>query len=269
MKREFYDGFTKLKNEEREKPIEFGEENISFLTCNMLNSNNVKAIGTTEKDLKENPDQKYFFSDANIIPDGNGGYEVMSDDDISNLVNKYSQAALATKNINSKPDDMSILTDFTKENQTRAYETEDGTIVRIFKSLRPVIIAKKYMLVLKHVPESKFSARSIGTTNQVGIPNKPGKHNEGTAPFSENPVRFSEMEINNASLRVDPKKVHRLIATYGTNPPVREKLVEILLNEDPFQVHDIPIKDEDIIDDIPALMADSLLFCMGIDITQD
>ena len=42
----------------------------------------------------------------------------------------------------------------------------------------------------------------------------------------------------------------------------------MLLTEDPFEMHDLPIKDEDIKDDVTALMFHSAMYSIGIEIAE-
>ncbi len=46
---------------------------------------------------------------------------------------------------------------------------DDGTIMKLE---RPQIMGELYFIVLKHLPSSKFSARSAGTLNLSNVPSK-------------------------------------------------------------------------------------------------
>jgi len=129
-----------------------------------------------------------------------------------------------------------------------------------------VIIGRKHYLLLKQTPDDKFSVRSLGSTNQVGIPNKPGKQGNLMSPYSKSAIRNGEMESDNLFTRVNHEMVHRYIATHSTNPEMRERLNVMLLTEDPLELHDIPIRSEDIKDDVPAVMLHASLFSIGIEI---
>jgi hypothetical protein len=138
--------------------------------------------------------------------------------------------------------------------------------VREYKSQQPVVIGKKYIIVLKQNPDDKFSVRSLGSTNQVGIPNKPGKQINLMSPYSRSSIRNGEMENDNLFITNPPETVHRYMATHSTNPQMIEAMAVMLLTEDPMTFHDIPIKSEDIKDNAPALMLHSILFSIGIQI---
>ena len=150
---------------------------------------------------------------------------------------------------------------------TTTYIDEKGRFMREFQGQHRVVIADKYMLVLKHIPEGKFSARSLGTTNPIGLPNKTSKTEVG-GPYSTTPIKFGEMELYNALIRVHPEIVHRFVASMATNPGIRVRLAEMLLNEDPARSHNLPIRSEHIEDDIPVREIRALMFCIGLEIEQ-
>jgi hypothetical protein len=150
--------------------------------------------------------------------------------------------------------------------KVKAYLNADGFLMREFVSKNSVVIGKKYILVLKQNPDDKFSVRSLGSTNQVGIPNKPGRQINLLSPYSKSSIRNGEMENDNLFITTNPEIVHRYMATHSTNPAMVEAMAVMLLTEDPLTFHDIPIKSKDIKDDAPALMLHSTLFSIGIQI---
>lgn len=150
--------------------------------------------------------------------------------------------------------------------KVKAWINKDGHLVREYKTLNRNIIGRQYYMLLKQMPDEKFSARSIGSTNQVGIPNKPGKQTKLAAPYAKSAIRSGEMEQDSLLIRIPEEIVHRYISTGSTNPELREKLATMLLTEDPFKMHDLPIKDEEIADDVPAIMFHSTLYSIGIEI---
>ena len=152
--------------------------------------------------------------------------------------------------------------------KTRTFINDNGILTREFVSQRPVVIAEKYIIVLKHIPEGKFSARSIGSTNPLGMPNKTSKTETGGA-YSTTPIKFGEMELFNALIRVPSTAVHALIRGAATNPAKRTQIVEMLLREDPFKAHDIPETPiEDDVNDIPAKQVQVFLFCIGLEVIE-
>lgn len=248
MSREFTGGRTNIKPKFK-KAIPLIDKDLEFSIYNndLYDDEGFIDAGITPYDLKKG--ESWVGDGYEYIPDGEGGYEAIKTKDIYQML----QAFYSDK------------TPLPEE--TEAY-MKNGVLVRTFNSIRPVVIANKYMLVLKHVPEGKFSARSVGSMNQVGIPNKPGKNISGTAPYSSTAIRFGEMELNNSLIRVEPEIVHRFMATHATNPGLRAQLVEMLLTKDPLEIHDLDIESEDIMDDVPALMTDAFLFSIGIEISE-
>jgi hypothetical protein len=148
----------------------------------------------------------------------------------------------------------------------KAFKNAEGFLVREYQSQRPVVTGKKYILVLKQNPDDKFSVRSLGSTNQVGIPNKPGKQTNLMSPYSKSSIRNGEMENDNFFIRIDHEYVHRYMATHSTNPEMIEAMAVMLATEDPLTFHDLPIRNEDIKNDAPALMFHATLFSIGVQI---
>jgi hypothetical protein len=163
--------------------------------------------------------------------------------------------------------DVSLIPKEQAADKTSAYIDSTGSLVREYVSQREVIIAEKYIIVLKHVPDGKFSARALGTTNPLGLPNKTSKTELGGS-HSTTPIRCGEMELHNMMIRVNPELVHRHIATTATNPTLRMKLAEMLITEDPLKAHDLPVISEHIENDIPAKQLQALMFCIGLEIDQ-
>jgi hypothetical protein len=148
----------------------------------------------------------------------------------------------------------------------RAFLNNKNFLIREYQSERPIIIGKKYIMVLKQNPDDKFSVRSLGSTNQVGIPNKPGKQINLMSPYSKPSIRNGEMENDNLFTRIPPELVHRYMATHSINPAMIEAMAKMLLTKDPLKFHNLPIKSEDIKDDAPALMFHAILFSIGTQI---
>jgi hypothetical protein len=177
------------------------------------------------------------------------------------FINSYGDVGFTSFGLNNP--NMTEDTDITK-----VFYDEEGRLVREFSTIRPVIIAKKYIMVLKHTPDSKASARSLGTVNSLGIPSKAGRIDRENA-YSTTAIRFGDMENFNALSRVSPKLVHRLNALHSTNPFYRDKLAVMLLSEDPMKLHDLQVADEDIVDDTPAVLLGAYLYSMGIEMYDD
>ena len=153
--------------------------------------------------------------------------------------------------------------------ETYIYEGKNkNSIIRDYRSSAPVIIANMYYLILKQIPESGFSATSIGTVSQLDLPIKPNKK-ETSTPYVKTPVAKGYMEISNAIRRLNPLEVHRFIATHSSNPEAKDLLVKMLLMEDPLEAHDIPMESDKILNDVPAQMLWAYLFSTGVTICND
>ena len=152
--------------------------------------------------------------------------------------------------------------------ETRVISTGNGMVVREFTSQVPVIIAPIYIVLLEHTPDSKFSARSIGTINSLGLPAKSG-YLDKELPFSGTPIRFGDMETFNAASRIRMEIINRLRATYSTHPELRFELAKILLIKDPLELWDLAIKSEDIKDTIPAKLLQVYFYTLGKEIYDD
>ena len=247
--REFDDNLTALSLENTGKALvsksSDGREYVGPTTKSM---NEEVMYGVSPFDVVKGSKYAKPKTEMGIMPIGNGEYE---------SVNLFTY----TSNVNSK--EKSTL----PGNCVRAWINDKGKLVRQYKSENPVIIGKKYYILLKQMPDEKFSARSVGSTNQVGIPNKAGKQIKLMSPYARNAIRMGEMENDVNFVRIDPEIENRLMATHSTNPELCEKLATMLLTENPFELHDLPIKDEDIKDNVPALMLHSILYSMcGVEI---
>ena len=139
----------------------------------------------------------------------------------------------------------------------------DGSVIRDYRSGGPVIIANKYIMVLKQITETGFSAVSLSSVNQMGMPIKIAKKEIGF-PYPDPPVALGYMEITNTERLVEPDLVHRWIASHSTNPEFKNKLIEMLLNSNPLELHDLPIDSKSVSDDVPALSLLAYLFSIGL-----
>jgi hypothetical protein len=232
-------------DKKEEKPVE-------FLDIGSIKDINGKSLGSmTPFDYKGN--EQFGENPYMVVPDFNDKdnyylYVNNKNTKIDNIPNKKMQNAGVA---------------FTP---VKAFIDERGFLIREYQSERPVVIGKKYIIVLKQNPDDKFSVRSLGSTNQVGIPNKPGKQISLMSPYSKPSIRNGEMENDNLFIMIPPELVHRYMATHSINPKMIEAMAKMLLTEDPMEFHNLPIKSEDIKDDAPALMFHSILFSIGVQI---
>lgn len=204
--------------------------------------------GITPFDVKKG--DKYVEANGGkaIIPDFVGGFDSVD------LFNYRTENHL---------NDIEVLKNNEPGTCIKAWINEKGRLVRQYKSIDKLVIGKKYYILLKQMPDEKFSARSVGSTSQVGIPNKTGKQTKLTSPYAKNAIRLCEMDNDVNFCRIDPEIENRFMATHSVNPELCEALGEMLLTEDPFKAHDLPIKNEDIKDNVPALLVHSALYSIG------
>jgi hypothetical protein len=160
--------------------------------------------------------------------------------------------------------------DKTWTDETFIVDEDDETVTLSFLSQEPVIIASKFFQVLEHVPEGKLSARFIGSTNPLGIPNKSGKsENSQNGPYGNSPIKYGEMEVNNALIRIKPNIVFRYISEVSTNPKLRNELCKTLLYKDPLTYHNLETPMTDTCDNISAKEFEAYLFCLGLEVIND
>jgi len=148
-------------------------------------------------------------------------------------------------------------------------ETEDTITISVLTQ-EPVIIAPKFFLLLEHIPEGKLSARFIGSTNPLGLPNKSGKsENSVNGPYGNSPIKYGEMEVNNALIRIDPKIVFRYLSEVSTNPQLRNELCKTLLYKNPLTFHNLETPITERCDNISAKEFNAYLFCLGLEVLND
>ena len=248
MKCEFKHNFTALPIENANIPSIEGCVREGKATQYFMPKDGLFDNGVTPFDVDKKKKEEYIFGAPGVLPmvdqkTGEVVYRTISTDAINGGGNTNSGGFKVKAEIN-----------------------DAGFLVRTYESDNNVIIGKKYYMVLKQNPDDKFSARSLGSTNQVGIPNKPGKQGNMMSPYSKSAIRNGEMESDNLFIRIPSEIVHRYISTYSTNPLMIEKLSQMLLTEDPMELHDLDLNDDEFYDDVPALMLHSYLFSIGIEI---
>lgn len=140
--------------------------------------------------------------------------------------------------------------------EDRQYETENS-----------IIIAKQYIMVLKHTDEGKFSSTAASYTNTMGLPHKGNRKID--VPYRETPIKLGEMEINVLVNRADVGVVNRFLAAGGANFYHRDRVANMLLKSDPFQYHDIDIENAEIMNNIGSDALVAILFQMGYSIYSD
>lgn len=215
------------------------------------------------KNKEKYGDNDYAYTTTFALPNGNKPEDGIHFVDMSDEEKPKFLGEIRRKSIDE-------LIDESWSDKTYIVKEDKDTITLSFLTQGPVIIAEKFFLILEHVPDGKASARYIGTTNPLGLPNKSGKsENEDTGAYGTSPIKYGEMEVNNALIRVDPKIVFRYLSEVAVNPELRNILCRILLYDDPLTLHNIDVPITDKCDNIPAKELNAYLFCLGIEIMND
>jgi len=101
---------------------------------------------------------------------------------------------------------------------------------------KPMIMGKKYVMLLKQTPESKFSVRSLGMISPLGHPSKSIKFKKKNTPVSNSPIRLGEMEIMNLNMSNNPNMIAELLSLYANSKENRSLAVRHLISDDPFNI---------------------------------
>jgi hypothetical protein len=157
--------------------------------------------------------------------------------------------------------------------EEETYVEDHGDFVyRSFLTNRPVIIAEKYYIVLKHLSSQKISARYLSSTSPLGLPNKSssdaGSSGTGTGSIKTTPLKLGEMENLIMRIRLSDQAVQYFQSSLSKNPTIRAKIFEMLLYEDPLELHDV-ILDEKDGDDISPQVFGAYLQCLGYEIVEN
>ncbi|MGL4949609.1 MAG: hypothetical protein ACRC5M_04445 [Anaeroplasmataceae bacterium] len=204
-------------------------------------------------------DNNYAYTNEFTLPDEGENTRVVSleDDNVKQL------GLIKRKTLEELLDD-------TWTDETYIVDESEDTITLSFLTQDPVIIASKFYLILEHVPEKKLSARFVGSTNPLGLPNKSGKsETSGNGAYGSSPIKYGEMEVNNALIRIKPSIVFRLLSQVSTNPKLRNDLCYSLLYNDPLRLHNLSTPISDKCDNIPAKEFNAYLFCLGLEVLND
>lgn len=147
--------------------------------------------------------------------------------------------------------------------KSQIYMDENGDIIRDMRTVQPLIIGKLYMIVMKQISDTGFSARSLGSINPLGNPIKDGKIDIGY-PFIHSPIKFSFMDICNISIMINMELIHRFKSIHASNPELRREMAEVLLTMNPFKLHNLSTKLEETTNDISARMFKAYFFGIAI-----
>ena len=112
----------------------------------------------------------------------------------------------------------------------------NGNFVRRVRTLKPIYIGKKYLLILCKIPYARACAVSYVNQYKIPIRTKERKVKEGY-PVGLTPIRLGEDEVRNLVMMIGEDMTSRILAIYANNPEATDKLVETLLTaEDPTNI---------------------------------
>lgn len=107
--------------------------------------------------------------------------------------------------------------------------------IRFINARRKVIVAPIYNYRLKQFAEEKFSATSLSSTNLKGVNTKSKANKNYNKLYSDTPIRFGNMEINNEN-HLGAEIVIENLMIHSVSPHGR-KLVEKMYTDDPFNIN--------------------------------
>ena len=255
----------------KNKEINYEPKEFGILDVN----HNVKnKLGLKLDEYKDNT-----WTDDYLWDKGEIGIENLTDkknNESDKDLNDYITNAQELEKILTTDDDfISVLENVDNREKTfdttksRVFRKDENTLIREFTSKYPVMIADVYFMILKHVPENGFSARSLGSITPLGLPNKSVKKSEVGKPYSDTCNQISDMDNNDLKNLCDPKKVSRFFAVQSTHPTLRSEMAGSLLFKDPTHLHDLPYSDDEINDTVPARMKDAYLAAIGLEVINN
>ena len=133
--------------------------------------------------------------------------------------------------------------------------------------LNPLIIGKRYLMMLKHHPSGKFSARSSSYINLKDAPSKSLAHKNRNTLFSNTPIRIGEMEINNLLISRKPKVIAKLLSMLSTSKENRTELIRQLLTKDVLTLDKIKLSNPN--DNYNKKILDVYLKSLGLVIDRE
>lgn len=233
----------------------------------MLHINDNKNVLKLPKDVyKENEwVDDYVWTDSKIsINDVDD--EACEPDDLVSYINRVQAYESDWNSDKFKETQLDNGVNSFNTTKSRVFQKNENTLVREFTSVNDIIIADVYMMVLKQMPDAAFSARSLGSITPLGLPNKSVKKSEVGRPFGDTCNQMSDMDNNDLKNLIDPEKVNRFYAVQSTNSKLRSDMAATLMFRDPTRLHDLPISDLEIEDNIPAKMLKQYLSAISVEI---
>ena len=146
---------------------------------------------------------------------------------------------------------------------------ENGKLIRRVRTIRPIWIGKKYLLVLCKIPH----ARSCGMShvNQWGTPIRiKSSRSKSQYPVGLTPIRIGEDENRNIMMMAGANIAFRILSLYANTPEATEKLTESLLTEKyPTRLTWADVDDAELKNSNQMIaVAKHMLQTVGVDITD-
>ena len=106
---------------------------------------------------------------------------------------------------------------------------------RMVNARRKVIVGREYIYRLKQFAEEKFSATSLSATNVKGTNTKSKAAKNYNELYSNTPIRFGNMEINNFN-HIGPEAVVENLMIHSVSPSARKRVQE-LYTCNPYEIN--------------------------------
>ena len=95
--------------------------------------------------------------------------------------------------------------------------------------IQPQFIGDMYMLKLMHTSKKGLSARSTGTINRRGVPDKTENAKKFQVPYSNIPIRRGKQEMANDAMALDPELIAKEQLAHRSSPIARKYLATKLM----------------------------------------
>lgn len=139
----------------------------------------------------------------------------------------------------------------------------DETSKRWVKMMNDQIIAEMYFIKLKQSSKKGLSARSTGSVNRKGVPDKTDSAKRFQTPYSNIPIRRGKQEAENDIMSIDPELTAIEQLAFRSSPLARRKLatrlMENYLGVDKFEP-------DDTMTNINVQILSAYLLMMGVEL---
>ena len=124
--------------------------------------------------------------------------------------------------------DLKNIYDYTEAERTKLKNIENT-----------VIFGEEYFMALKHLPISKFSARSVDQLSIKNLPVKSNLYKQHKSDFSTTPIKIGEMEsiglnLANPANKDSMKKVKYFLDCYANNEEDRINFLKAQVTKNPY-----------------------------------